>query len=231
MRLLPFLSLVTPILGLDGMFHTNDDPFERKMSVMDIILNPSPARPPARKLADLQIERDLKRHALFQKLERQVKLLRSRMHYEDIHSIRSRFLWQKIYEYIMNNLEKHLKGLEFSVSVTMTYSFCFFIVPLRPTNYFMVIPNFLRLLFPRKVRRIPIVEQFLSLFESFMKRIKTRIDEDFIATIVISKTLTSSEDLKVIKDIPNMLEQDPLMLVKWLMGFNLRIVGEPKRGK
>jgi len=216
-------------LGLDGIFNREDDKFERRMSALDVILNPSPSPSPARKLADLQLKRDLKKHALFQKLERQVKLLRSRMNYSDIHSIRSRRLWQEIHDFIMANLEKYLKGLEFRISVTMTYSFCFFVIPLRPTNYFMLIPNFFRLLFPRKIRKIPLVSEFLDKFDSFLKRIKGRIDEDFIGTFVITKTLTSSEDLKVIKEIPNMLEQDPLMLVKWLMSFNVRIVGEAKK--
>lgn len=158
--------------------------------------------------------------ANFQRLDTQVASIAGFTGLDNLYSITSKSLWANIYAYIMEHLSNFLKMGEFSFTFSIRHCHCFFVIPLSPTDHFLVFPSFYSTLLPSRFRNHPVVLKFLDSVGKFLEQVKQRSKTE---VLIIYKAIKKMEveDLSILKDIPSLIRTNPLKIILWLIDFNL----------
>lgn len=155
------------------------------------------------------------------KLEDQVKALSKFMDTNNMYPLNSRKLWEMIYDFIIKHLDDFLKNNQIQFKIYMRYSFCAYIVPLLPTQYFLIFPSFYKILIPPKFKKNEFVASFLKIMDSFLEKVKKRSSNEMLPAFDFVRKGSSKDDLKMILEIPELVTTEPLKIVRWLIDFHL----------
>lgn len=153
------------------------------------------------------------------KLDQQVEALKKVLKEKNLYPITSNDLWAKIYKYIMDHIDEFLKNLQFSISFPIRYTFCVYIIPIIPAEKTLVFPAFYKFIIPRKVKKIPLVKDWMKKFDDFMNIIKKKSKTELLVTVRIKRPNTVKEDLEILKRIPDLVKNDPMQLIRWIFEF------------
>lgn len=154
-------------------------------------------------------------------LDNQIEVLKKQLDSTNMYSIKSTDLWEKIYQYIISKIDEFLKNNRLVLSINMRYSLCSYIIPLLPTEYILIFPSFYKLLIPNKVLENELISKFIKLFDEFLEKVKERSDNEFLPKFNFVRTTSGKEDIEMIKRIPDLISNEPVVLFKWLMDFKL----------
>ncbi|KAM0680437.1 hypothetical protein GINT2_001497 [Glugoides intestinalis] len=163
----------------------------------------------------------LQQEESFQNLEKQAEELGSLMQSDNMYSLTNSSLWEMIYKYIMENIDEFLKGQKLSIKMHIRYNFCLFVIPLLPTEYFLVFPSFYKKLLPQKMLNQPTIVEFIKAVDGFLDEVKSRKYTEILTVFIISRTVNLKDELEIIKEIPRYIKEDPIKVIRWLMKFNV----------
>jgi hypothetical protein len=210
----PFLILV--LCKVDQLAFDQPDKFDFKLAKNDLqIINFLDQKDEKLNSKIIKTEENLL------KLDNQVDTLRKYFESKNIHSLLSSNLWEKIYKFILENLDKYLKDSNLFFSISMRYSLCTYIIPLLPTEYFLIFPSFYKILIPKKVKKNEIVKKFIKSLDKFLLRVKYRSKRELLPNFRFIKKTSLKEDLEMIREIPKIINSEPLRLIKWVVEFEI----------
>ena len=211
-----FLFLISVFSSFDQLAYDKPDKFDLKMAKNDL------------KIFNFFDEKDQKLNSKIKKtedaifkIEDQVETLKRFLNSKNIYPLTSTKLWEIIYDFIKGHLEDFLKNNELSFSIYIRYSFCSFIIPLLPSEYFLIFPSFYKILIPKKFRKNEHILKFIKIFDKFLLRVKARSSREFLPLFNFRKATSIQEDLEFIKEIPKIIISDPVKIIKWLLDFRL----------
>lgn len=159
-----------------------------------------------------------------QRLDNQVSTLKNYLEIDEVYSLTSTKLWEKIYNYIVEHLNEFLENNQLSFKMHIRYNFCFYVIPLLPTEYFVVFPSFYKYFIPYKYRNEKAILNFTNGIDGFLKEIKNRRYKEILTVFYVKRSGTAKDEIEMIKKIPEMIKNEPMALIRWIMGFKVEIL-------
>lgn len=200
----------------DGLSDPRPDRYDIKMADND--------RELARAFEDIEKSKEdsnVKAVKNKEKLNSQKEKLKKHLNTDQMYSLTDGDFWQMIYDFIKKNIADFLKDQTLFFTIYMRYSFCAYIIPLLPTQYFLIFPSFWKIFVPNKVLENESVKVFVKSLENFLKQVKERSDKEMLPVFVFTKSVTSEADLDFLLEIPDLLTKDPVKIIRWLSDFKL----------
>lgn len=158
------------------------------------------------------------------KLQKQVDNLKNIVGENNVAPVTDFDLWKKLYDYIIENLDNYLKDGEFTVSFVSRYNFCLFVIPIIPANFVMVFPAFYKIFFPPKLKTEPVIAEFLKDLDRNLNIIKKKSSTQLLVTTLLKRSGNIRKELEVIKEIPHLIVEDPMKLLRWIMVFKIEVL-------
>lgn len=170
---------------------------------------------------DVPLPKSLKVEKNNSKLDKQKNEMRKKFKTDNMFSVRDRKLWEIIYNFIKLHIEDFLNGTKLSFKIHMRYSFCTYILPLLPTEYFLLFPSFYKVFIPTKIKKSEFGKTFLGAIDKFLEKVKERSDKELLPTFTFARAGSSLEDIEFILTIPDLISTDPIKILRWLYDFEL----------
>lgn len=159
-----------------------------------------------------------------QRLENQVSTLKNFLEIDELYSLTSSYLWDKIYNYIIEHLNEFLENNQLSFKMYIRYNFCLYVIPLLPTDHFLVFPSFYKYIIPYKYRSTKLVLSITNRIDKFLGEIKKRKTKEILTVFYIKRSGTVKDDLEMIKMMPVLIKNDPMKILRWIVDFKAEIV-------
>lgn len=156
-----------------------------------------------------------------EKLDNQAETLKKHYGYTNMYPVTNKDLWRIIYEFIKKNLKDFLENNRLYFKIHIRYALCTFIIPLLPTEYFLIFPSFYASLIPPKFKQNEFVGKFLNTMETFLKRVRLRSKKELLPTFIFARKNSSMQDVEFILEIPDLIRNDPVKILRWLFEFEL----------
>lgn len=144
---------------------------------------------------------------------------------DTVSSITDKDMWKRLYDYIAKNLPKFFVDGHFSIAFEIRYVMCSYVVANIPGQFAFVIPGFYTYLIPRKAYTIPIISDGLKGIKKFFKFCKQTSKNQLMITFYIGRENSALEDLKFILEIPHLIINNPLGILRELLGFRVKAAG------
>lgn len=238
--MLLILEILEPIAGIpanetasagipapDQLDNTKDGSFVERPEQADIIMNQNDLKI-YKKLNEKNID---KRGEAVKAMERDATLQAQRdkiaklLKTEDVYKVTSSEFWRKIYNYIVENLEKLMENGYFSIPFLMRYSFCAHIVVFIPQEAAFVFPGFYKIFIPKQAYKIKILKDALEELDRFLEFIKKKSKNELLITVFFGRSGNPKEDLAFILEIPNYIRTDPIKILRWILKFEFKANG------
>lgn len=159
-----------------------------------------------------------------QRIENQVSTLKNFLEIDEIYPLTSSHLWEKIYNYIIEHLHEFLENNQLSFKMYIRYNFCLYVIPLLPTEYFLVFPSFYKYIIPYKYRSTKLVLGIIDRIDKFLEEIKKRETKEILTVFYIKRSGSVKDDLEMIKLMPVLIRNDPIRILRWIVDFKAEIV-------
>ena len=216
MILFALLALINRIFAkLDGLAYEKPDKYDLKLGKNDMDITNYLDQKKDVQARSLEVEENNA------KLDNQADTLNQYLGTNKMLPWTSRNLWKIIYDFIMKHIEDFLKDTKLSFKIHIRYAMCTFIVPLLPTEYFLIFPSFYERLIPMKFKRNEFVMMFLQAANSFLMKVRKRSAKELLPTFIFARKGSSLDDIKFMLTIPELITTDPMKLLRWVFEFEL----------
>lgn len=142
-----------------------------------------------------------------------------------ISSITDKDMWERLHKYIINNWGKFLIDGHFSIGFQIRYVMCSYVIAFIPGEFAFVIPGFYTYLIPKKAYNVPIISDALKGLKKFFKFCKKTSRDKLFITFYFGRSNSIQQDLDFIKNIPVMITNNPLGILRELLGFRIKAEG------
>ncbi|KAI5168304.1 hypothetical protein PAEPH01_0017 [Pancytospora epiphaga] len=144
---------------------------------------------------------------------------------EDIYSLTSHTLWEKIRKFILDHWKELCPDGYLSIPLTIRYGFCVYIVMMIPAEVAFPFPSLYRYLLPKKTTKIQILNDFFLELDNFLSFAKEKSREQFLISFYVGKEISLRDDIDFLLKIPDLITTDPVKILRWLLQFEVRSDG------
>ncbi|KAI4291621.1 hypothetical protein PAPHI01_0895 [Pancytospora philotis] len=144
---------------------------------------------------------------------------------DEVSSLTSPDLWQRIHDWLMANWDSIVTEGYLGITLHVRYNFCLYIIMLIPAEAIFPLPSAYTFLVPRRAKRVPVISDFLKRLEEFLKFVKKRSGEQFLIPFTIGRRFSAKEDLSFVLRIPALISTDPIQVIRWFLDFELKADG------
>jgi len=164
-------------------------------------------------------------HARSQKFDESKSRLGALIGEENVYSFVDESLWQRIYEYIRDHLDEFLQNNSLGILLQIRYSFCFYIVAFLPAEVIVPIPAKYGFIIPASARKIEILRRALDRLKEFFAFVKKESKTSFLINFTLSRKGSVKEDIEFILQIPILLKNEPMKVLRWFLDYDLKAAG------
>lgn len=159
------------------------------------------------------------------RLEEQRDRLAKHLQTDSISALTDKDMWRRMHKYISANMPAHLDNGYFSISLVVQHIPCVFVFACIPAEVVVPLPSAYRFLIPRKAYGVPALKELLVGVGRFLAFVKKKSKKTFMITFYVGRTDNFAEDLDFLLEIPSLIKNDPIKILRWLLKFEVKADG------
>lgn len=144
---------------------------------------------------------------------------------KNVSALNNKNMWKKLWKYTMANWDSLAVDGYLGLPMVIRYNFCVFLVLHIPTEAAFPIPVSYTLIIPKKAKEMPELKGFFEKLDQFNAFIKKKSKEQFLIDFTVGKRFNSKKDFDFLLEIPKLITQDPIRVLRWFVDWEVRTKG------
>lgn len=166
-----------------------------------------------------KINSELKNTNIF---DEEAEKLKKTLNTNDVDSIGNIDMWKKLHKYLSTNWDTLVVDGFLKINFFVNYSFCVFIFLQIPAEVIFPIPSFYSFFIPKSAYSLPVFQTFFTKLKQFDKSVREKSKKIGLINFIIGKKINSKTDLDFILEIPKLIKNDPIKVLRWFIDFEMR---------